>query len=152
MKLEDAIKQKTFSSPEERLAVNIFFTSNWLGAHNIGLMKQHDITPQQFNVLRILRGQKGNPISIYALPERMLDKQSNASRLVDKLEAKQLCEKRICPTDKRKAEVIITQKGLDLLASIDGPLKQTFVHMFQSLNAKEVQSLNDLLDKLRSTN
>jgi len=151
MKLEEAIKQKTFFSPEERLAVNIFYTANWLGSQNHDLFKSHDLTPQQFNVLRILRGQKGNPISIYALPERMLDKQSNASRLVDKLEAKKLCEKRICPTDKRKAEVVITEAGLVLLAAIDSPLKERHADACKSLSSNDLETLNHLLDKLRST-
>jgi DNA-binding MarR family transcriptional regulator len=151
MKLEDAIKQKSFPSQEERLAVNLFYTANWLGGHNSGLLKQHDLTPQQYNILRILRGQKGNPISVYELPERMLDKQSNASRLVDKLVAKSLCIKRECPTDKRKAEVLITEAGLALLAQLDEPMKQRFVSQVSALSSAEVETLNHLLDKLRST-
>ena len=128
--------------------LNLFYTSNWLSSKQSSFFKDLDITPQQYNVLRILRGQYPNPCSIKLIKERLIDRMSDASRIVDKLNIKKLLLRRECPNDRRSVDVIITEKGLDLLKSmdhIDDSAKQTF----KSLTPEEINILNDLLDKLR---
>lgn len=147
MKLEEEISQKKFKSEHHKALVNVLYTANWLDAIHSGKLKPHGITGQQFNILRILRGQYPKPASVKLLKERMLDKMSDVSRLVEKLRVKGLLERKICKDDRRNVDVIITQKGLDLLASLDhieDDLKQ-----FLSLNSEEAEQLNILLDKMR---
>lgn len=124
------------------------YTTNWLTSKQSSFFKDSDITTQQYNVLRILRGQYPNPCSIKLIKERMLDRMSDASRMVDKLHIKKLLLRRECPNDRRSVDVIITEKGLELLKSmdhVDDISKQTF----KSLTTAEINTLNDLLDKLR---
>lgn len=149
MKLEDEIKQNTpFKDEFTKLAVNILYTHGWLSNLHTEVLKEFCITEQQYNILRILRGQRPNPASINLLKERMLDKMSDASRLVDRLIAKELVERKTCPNDRRKAEVIITEKGLDLLKASD-KLEEEQKKIFKNLSHEEAKNLNDLLDKMR---
>ena len=149
MKLEEEIKQSTpFRDEYTKLAVNILYTHGWLINTYSNFLKKHSITTPQYNILRILRGQYPDPASISLLKERMLDKMSDASRLVDRLIVKGLVERKICPNDRRKAEVLITKKGLSLLKEldvIDNNLKTTL----GNLTEEEAKKLNTLLDKLR---
>lgn len=149
MKLEDAIKQKRFKSEEERLIINMVYTSGWLGAEQNRYFKQFGISSQQYNVLRILRGQQPKPASVSLIQDRMLDKMSNASRLIEKLKQKNLVKRSECPSDRRQVDVMITDEGLALLGEID---KHEY-HMNEicrSLTPKEMQQLNQLLDKFRN--
>lgn len=148
MKLEDEIKQKNFNSVYHKASINILFTASWLSTQTARILKPYSITPQQYNVLRILRGQNPNPASVGLIQERMLDKSSNASRLVDKLLEKKLIERKTCPEDRRQVDIRITQKGLDTLTELDG-LIQNMEKNFMKLNEKEAADLSDLLDKLR---
>lgn len=148
MKLEDEIHQKTFKSIQQKLLLNLVYTTNWLTSKQSSFFKDSDITPQQYNVLRILRGQYPNPCSIKLIKERMLDRMSDASRMVDKLNIKKLLLRRECPNDRRSVDVIITEKGLELLKSMD-QLDDISKQTFKSLSNEEITTLNDLLDKLR---
>ena len=148
MKLEEEIKQKKFRNEYHKLAVNIFYTHGWLANYFSAHLKKSDITGAQYTILRILRGQHPTPASINLLKERMLDKMSDASRLVERLLQKDLVERKICPGDRRKVEVIITQKGLNLLDELDKKDAE-FDDMFKKLNINEVSTVNELLDKLR---
>ena len=148
MKLEEEISQKHFRNEYHKAAVNVVYTFNWLNNQNVGFFKPLGITPQQFNILRILRGQHPNPATIKLIKERMLDKMSDASRIVEKLRIKGLVERNICSHDRRNVDVCITQKGLDLLAQID-LLDKEVDGRLSSLNEEEIKQLNDLLDKLR---
>jgi DNA-binding MarR family transcriptional regulator len=150
MKLEDAIKQSSFQNPHHKLVVNLMYTSSWLDVLHQQLMKPYGLTMQQYNVLRILRGQKGNPLSVNDLIARMIDKSSNASRLVDKLVEKELVVRRSCPSDRRQVDVSITPKGLELLQEIDGPIK-SLQNTVAGLSEEEATLMNELLDKLRAT-
>lgn len=114
MKLEDEIVQKNFRSEAHKLGVNIIFTFNWVDNFHSCLMKRYGLTSQQFNILRILRGQYPSPANIKLLRERMLDKMSDASRIVEKLRTKGFVERNTNESDRRACDVIITQKGLDL--------------------------------------
>ena len=148
MKLEEEISQKQFRNEYHKAAVNVVYTFNWLNNQNISFFKPLGITPQQFNILRILRGQHPKPATIKLIKERMLDKMSDASRIVEKLRVKGLVERNICSHDRRNVDVCITQKGLDVLAQIDA-LDNEIDGRLSSLNQNEIKQLNDLLDKLR---
>ena len=149
MKLEEEIKQSKFKNERQKLVLNLMFTSSWLGIRQIKFFRNYELSPQQFNVMRILRGQYPKPASINLLMDRMFDKTSNASRLVDKLELKQLVERKKCQSDKRKADVLITDKGLLLLETIDREVSN-FENTMLNIEDDEAKKLNELLDKMRS--
>jgi len=148
MSIEKDIKQANFKSPYSKAVVNILYTNNWLQSLQVEVFKPFDLTLQQYNVLRILRGQYPNPITVIAIIERMLDKMSNASRLVDKLLAKELVIRRLCPHDRRAVDVIITEKGLELLGKID-TLQSQWEDKLSGLTEIEALQLSNLLDKMR---
>ena len=148
MGLEKEINQKKFRNDSHKLGINIIYTFNWLNSYNVTLLKPFKITTQQFNVLRILRGQHPGTASIKLVRERMLDKMSDASRIVEKLRVKGYLERNICINDRRSCEVLITVKGLKLLDSIDKS-NHLFDEIFLTLNKSEIRQLNILLDKLR---
>lgn len=148
MKIEDEIKQKVFTNPQHRMTVNILFTASWLQTHHLRMLKPFGITPQQFNVLRILRGQHPGAASVSLIQERMLDRSSNASRLVDKLFAKKLVDRKTCPEDRRQVDIKITEAGLSLLAKMDEEMKKWDTTL-SGLTTEEATLLGDLLDKLR---
>ena len=148
MKIEDEIKQKKFKSEYQKLAVNLLFTHGWLTTFQKKLFENHDITNAQFNILRILRGQHPEPVSINILKERMLDKMSDTSRLVERLRVKGFVNRKICKEDRRKSDVKITDKGLKLLKSLDY-IDDSFANIFNNINKSEAKDLNNLLDKLR---
>lgn len=148
MKLEDEIQQKKFKSIEQKLMLNLIYTTNWLTSKQDSLFKDSGITVQQYNVLRILRGQYPNPCSIKLIKERMLDRMSDTSRIVDKLYTKKLLERNECPNDRRSVNVVISNQGLELLKSLDY-VDDLSKQNLKSLSEKEIDILNDLLDKLR---
>ncbi len=148
MKLEDAIKQPRFKSEVEKLSVNLLYTGSWYNAISLKTLKPFGISPQQYNILRILRGQYPKPATIQLIKERMLDEMSNVSRLVEKLRAKGLLERHTCPDDRRAVDVVITRQGLDLLTEI-APVLTKANSVLGALNETEARQLNALLDKLR---
>ncbi len=147
MELEKEINQTKFRNDAHKLAVNIVYTFNWLNSFHVSFLKPHDLTLQQFNVLRILRGQKDH-VSIKLIRERMLDKMSDASRIVEKLRVKNLVERNISSDDRRSCEVKITDKGLKILEKIDHENEKMDM-IFSTLTIDEQKRLSDLLDKLR---
>ena len=149
VKIEDAIQQKEFQNEYVKLAINLMYTSSSLNIHQQRYFRQFGLTVPQYNILRILRGQKENPIGVNNLSGRMIDQTSNTSRLVEKLRIKGLVDRQVCESDRRQAEVRITQKGLDLLEAIDVTISDVD-NLFTGLNKEEAAQLNDLLDKLRS--
>lgn len=149
MKLEDAIQQKRFKTEEERLIINLTYTLGWLSSEQSRFFKRFGISPQQYNVLRILRGQQPKPASVGLIQERMLDKMSNASRLIEKLKQKNLIKRSECSKDRRQVDVVITEHGTTLLNEIDG-LTAEMHAVCERLTADEKVTLNYLLDKLRN--
>ncbi len=147
MKLEKAIRQKKFQSEFQKALINIIYTHNYLISKMNPVFKQYGITRQQFNVLRILRGQHPEPATINLIKERMLDKMSDASRIVDRLKKKKLIEKTRNSIDKRAADIVISKKGLALLKTMD-PESDKFNKLI-TLSDREAASLNNLLDNLR---
>lgn len=146
--MEDEIQQKKFKSEFQKLAINLAYTYNWISYQNHIKFKNEDITPQQYNVLRILRGQHPNPCNLKLVKERMLDRMSDASRIIDKLKAKGFVERHECPNDRRNIDLLITEKGLELLKTLDY-VDDEFKNTFKNLSVAEVKQLNDLLDKAR---
>ncbi len=149
MQLEQAIQQSKFKSEYEKVIINLLYTSGWLQVHQQRFFKGFDISPQQYNVLRILRGQHPKSATVSLIQERMLDKESNASRLIEKLKQKGYVERNECPLDRRQADVIITKQGLKLLEEIDES-RDDIKTLTGTLNTKEAKELNQLLDKLRT--
>ncbi len=148
MSIEKEIKQKSFKSEYQKALINILYTAGWIEHLQTQFFKQWSISPQQYNVLRILRGQNFQPITVASIQDRMLDKMSNASRLVEKLKQKNLVERKECKADRRQVDIIITQKGLDLLAKIDDGMSQQEKFM-KNITKEEAVELNRILDKLR---
>ncbi|WP_367615722.1 MarR family winged helix-turn-helix transcriptional regulator [Pontibacter liquoris] len=148
MKIEEEIKQSAFQSEYQKAYINLVYTSGWLGQEQAALFKPYGLTLPQFNILRILRGQYPKPATVSLLIERMLDKTSNASRIVDKLEAKGLVTRKQCPEDRRTVDVLITDKGLALLEQMNGLEGGTRTGI-RNLTEQEAQELNRLLDKIR---
>ncbi|MBK6538280.1 MAG: MarR family transcriptional regulator [Ignavibacteria bacterium] len=148
MKIEDEIKQDKFKSEYQKLAINLIFTGNWINSSNAELLKPYKLTSQQYNLLRILRGQYPKPVTVNLLIERMLDKMSNASRIVDRLVKKNLVLRKSCPEDRRRVDIVITDKGMKLLDKIDLD-EDKWEKRFENLTAKEATELNNFLDRLR---
>jgi DNA-binding MarR family transcriptional regulator len=148
MKIEEEIRQRTFKDAYQKAYINLVFTAGWLEQRQAQAFKPFGLTLPQYNVLRILRGQHPQPATVNLLIERMLDKTSNASRIVDKLEAKELVTRQICPSNRRAVDIRITEAGLDLLRRMDdltGP--QTLG--LDNLTSEEATQLSNLLDKIR---
>lgn len=148
-KLSEILKSNAPLSVAKQTTLNILCTNNHLAEIYADFFKGYQISGQQYNVLRILRGQKGNPANLSTIQERMVHKNSNASRLVDKLLTKDLVARRQCQENRRKIELLITQKGLDLLAEIDPKLEDLEQIVLKQLTLEEAKTLNILLEKLR---
>jgi DNA-binding MarR family transcriptional regulator len=147
-KIEEAIKQSEFKDNFNKVVVNLLYTHSYLVSFQTAVLKPLDLSPEQYNVLRILRGHQGKPATIAAIQERMLNNMSNASRLVDKLKAKELVKREECPLNRRKVDVVITEKGLSLLDLLEPQItnmNKKAIH----LEDQEIALLNELLDKLR---
>lgn len=145
-RIEDEILQKKFTSIHQKAVINLIYTSNWLQNQQQKFFKSFGITGVQFNILRILKGQFPKSISGTEIKSRMLDKNPDVSRLLDRLATKKLISKKTCPNDKRASDVIITEQGIALLKEIDKTRKQDHV---LSLSPEEASFLSDLLDKSR---
>lgn len=149
MRLEKEIKQQKFKNEFNKAVINIIYTSGWLNTIITQRLKPFGISTQQFNILRILRGQHPKPATIQLIQERMLDKMSNASRLVEKLRVKKMLERKTCPEDRRAANVLITETGLEVLNKIE-ELDNSWDQNFNKLSDSDLEKLNKLLDSFRS--
>jgi DNA-binding MarR family transcriptional regulator len=149
MRIEEEIHQKEFISEKQKATINLIFTSSWLMNKHKDFFKGYGLTPQQFNVLRILRGQHPGTISTSEIKSRMLDKNSDASRIVDRLTLKALVTKTTCPNDRRLVDVGISKDGLNLLKQMDNKLNTLDNDL--GINETEAHQLNILLDKVRSS-
>ena len=148
MGIEQDINQTNFRNEYQKAAINIIYTFNWMTERTKAMFDKEDITPQQFNILRILRG-AGKPISTLQIRQRMLDKMSDTSRIVDRLLAKGLVKKNTCPGDKRLVDVSITDKGKKMLERMD-LLSPEMDALLSNLSDADAKLLNKLLDKIRS--
>jgi len=152
MKIEDVIKSTVTLDDSKKVILNIMFTQNVINDKFTEIMKPYDLSGEQYNVLRILRGQKGCPANMCIIQERMLAKNSNTTRLIDKLLLKDFVTREVCPNNRRKIEVLITQKGLDVLNELD-PFVLEHEQLFaKNLTQAELEQLNTLLEKYRTIN
>lgn len=149
MSIEKDIAQSKFRNEYQKSLVNFIFTHHWLNERMSRIFDREEITGQQFNILRILRG-AGKPLSTLQIRQRMLDRMSDTSRIVDRLILKGLVKKEICPADKRKVDVSITADGQKLLERLD-LIQDEIDGVFGKLDESEAQTLNKLLDKIRSS-
>ena len=134
-----------FQSPKQKAVINILYTANWVHSKQITFFKQFAISPQQFNVLRILRGAKA-PLKVQTIKKRMIERAPNATRLMDKLYSKGLIDRISCEHDRRVVHIVITSKGLHLLKVISQNMKEDTLG---NLDDEEASILSNLLDKIR---
>jgi DNA-binding MarR family transcriptional regulator len=149
MALEKEIHQTGFRNEHQKALLNIFYTYSFLVSQVNESFKRYDITRQQYNVLRILRGRYPNHVSVYTIRDRMLDKMSDASRIVERLRLKGLITRKSAEKDKRAAAVTITEQGLELLSVME-PETDRMDSLLMNLTEREVQQLNTLLDRIRN--
>ena len=149
MKIEDEIKSTIALDISKKIILNVLYTQNVINDNFNDILKPYDISGEQYNVLRILRGQKGSPANMFVIQERMLARTSNTTRLVDKLLLKNLVTRNVCPENRRKIEVLITQKGLDILNELDPKVIEHEKFFSNNLSSQEAEQLNSLLEKYR---
>jgi MarR family transcriptional regulator, 2-MHQ and catechol-resistance regulon repressor len=149
MGIEKDIHQEKFTSAKQKAMLNIMFSYGWVVERIRDFLASEDITHQQFNILRILRGSHPQPLSTLQIRERMLDKMSDTSRIVDRLIVKGLVKKGTCAKDKRLVDVTITDRGQKLLKKLDAHTNHIEAIM-GGLSEKDAEMLSSLLDKLRT--
>ena len=148
MSLENDIKQEKFPNEYEKATVNVLFTGSWLYNINSARLKKHGITPEQYNVLRILRGSHPKSLMLAEVTARMIDKNSNCTRLVEKLRLKGLLKREVCENSRRQVDIFITEKGLAILKKIDHE-SDSWLESLKNITKAEAQELSRILDKLR---
>jgi DNA-binding MarR family transcriptional regulator len=149
MGIEKDIHQQKFRNEYQKAGINLIYTFNWITERMKAFFDEYDITAQQFNILRILRGAQ-KPLSTLQIRERMLDKMSDTSRIVDRLLIKGLVKKTICEKDKRLVDITITKKGEKVLEKLD-ERNHELDAVLSNLSEEESKTLNHLLDKIRSS-
>ncbi len=147
MSIDKDILTANFRNEYHKALVNLLFTHSWASERTRLIFEKGDLTPQQYNILRILRGAK-QPLSTLQIRQRMIDKMSDTSRIVDRLIAKNLVKKTVCLKDKRLVDVIITEEGLSLLHSLEA-FEQEMDGIMGNLSDQEIRTLNQLLDRVR---
>lgn len=150
MKIEEEIKSTVELSLAKKVILNLSFTRTIVSDKFLEILKPYDLSGEQYNVLRILRGQKGKPANMSVIQERMISKNSNTTRLVDKLVIKELVIRKVCPSNKRKMEITITEKGKEILEILDPTIIEHENCLASNLTTKELEQLNNLLEKYRN--
>jgi len=147
MGIEQDIQQASFRNEFQKMGINLLFTANWLNEQIGKILSEEGVTQQQYNILRILRG-SATPLSTLKIRERMLDKMSDTSRIVDRLIAKELVVKNTCEKDKRLVDITLSPKGLDLVDQLD-QFNDRIDALLKGINASEAATMNQILDKIR---
>lgn len=150
MNIEQEIKSTIKLSITKKVILNITFTRNYLGDQFNDILKPYGISSEQYNVLRILRGQKGKPLNMQDIQERMVTKNSNTTRLIDKLLLKEMVQRNTCPNNRRKIEVNITENGINTLSELDPIVENHEKFLKEKLTSDELETLNNLLEKIRN--
>lgn len=148
--IEELIKTKPYKDPYQRAFINIIYTGSWLVSKLNQLMKPYGITEPQYNVLRILKGQHGKAMNLYEIQERMVQRMSNVSRLIDKLLEKGYVLRTERKENRRMVDISITEKGLKLIDDLEAPIQKTFKQFNDNLKKEEARQLAEWLDKLRN--
>jgi len=147
--IEELIKTKPIKDYYNRAAINIMYTGNWMQNMMNQTLKPHDLTEQQYNVLRILRGQKGATMNLYEIQDRMIQRMSNVSRLIDKLLDKGFVDRKECKENRRRVDIYITTKGLQILEDVEPAVRDVFKFINSNITKDEAKQLAELLDKIR---
>ncbi len=147
MKIENQIKQKEFTSVHHKAHINILYTSNWLKDRSQRIIKKFEITQQQYNVLRILKGRAGKSCSAQEIKEVMIDKRPDLTRLIDRLILKSLVTRQECEENRRKLDIMITEKGISLIKKIE-PLFKKMITDETVITDAEAIELSRILDKM----
>lgn len=150
MIIEEAIKQKQFQYPGQKAAINLLYSASWLGGEMKKALDPFDISWQQFNILRILKGQKEKPASLKLLTERMIDHTSNTSRLIDKLVKKEFVKRISCPKDRRQVDISLTDLGHQTVTNATQAMDKQMNFVFGHMNDDALLELSNLLDRLRT--
>lgn len=151
MSLESDIKQKTFSSIHQKMMLNVLYTAEWFNKELGTVFKSFEITNSQFNILRILAGSNPKPLSPGEIKEVMIFKSSDLTRLLDRLEKKELVDRILCPTNRRRIDVGITDKGLTLLGKINPAILEKTKKFYEGkISEEEANLVSDCLEKIRS--
>ena len=148
MGIEQDIQQSNFRNEFQKMGINLLFTANWLNEQISKMLSEEGVTQQQYNILRILRGST-TPLSTLKIRERMLDKMSDTSRIVDRLIAKELVVKSTCEKDKRLVDITLSPKGLILVDQLD-QFNDRIDALLKGINESEAQMMNQILDKIRN--
>jgi len=148
MEIEKEIQNAKFKDNYQKASINIIYTYNWLNSVIKSELEKSKITPQQYNILRILRGQHPKPATINIIKERMLDKMSDASRIVDRLVSKELVTRKVCERDRRAVDILISEKGLALLAEIKME-EAVNAKLKKNITEEQASQLSELLDAFR---
>lgn len=149
MKIEEALKSKSISNEFQKLYLNLAYTNIWMEEQVNIIFKTHGITSHQYNVLRILRGSVGQPLPAIEIQSRMIYRNSNVTRIIEKLLAKGYVDKKSNDLNRRKIEVTITDSGMDLLAKLDDVVMKLHNKLFTNINQEEAKAFNEVLDKIR---
>lgn len=149
MRLEDAVKVNQFRNESQKAIINLYYTNGLVSGQFKNILKPHGITPQQYNILRILKGQQPNPVRIGMVKERLIDRNADVTRLVERLIKKGLLNRKVCEEDRRQQHLEITSNGLSVLSTIEKDVID-FENATQRLSQEELQQFNALMDKLRS--
>lgn len=149
MKLESVLKTDKFRNEFHKASLEILFTGQWLYAEYNQLLKEYNLTEQQYNVLRILRGAGNDTMNLYEVQERMINPMSNATRLVDKLRQKGLLTRELCEDNRRKVEIRITETGKQLLSEIDPKVEEKEKSLFKNISSEDAQNLSKILYAIR---
>jgi DNA-binding MarR family transcriptional regulator len=150
MRIEEIIKSSVTMDDSKKVILNLMYTQTVIADKFYEILKPYDLSSEQYNVLRILRGQKGCPANMCLIQERMIAKNSNTTRLIDKLLLKELVTREVCPENRRKIEVLITSKGLNLLEELDPKVLEHEKSFAANLSEAEIEQLNNLLEKYRT--
>ncbi len=150
VRIEDEIKQPVFKNEHLKAHINVLFSAAWMNQITNQILKPYNLSWQQFNILRILKGQYPNPSTVKKLTERMIDKMSNASRLVDKLHKKDLIERMPYEKDRRKIHIYITELGLKTVNELSSKMEDQVTQRMKHISVEEARKLNHILDKMRN--
>jgi DNA-binding MarR family transcriptional regulator len=150
MDIQDILKVSKFRNEAFKAEVNLYYTSTWFNHQKALALKRHQLTLQQFNILRILKGQLNNPASVKLITERMIDSGSNVSRIIDRMLTKKLVERRECPNDRRQVEIRITETGLKVVEMASKTIGSVITRVMSKLTEEEIKSLNSIMDKIRT--
>ena len=151
VKTPQAIQMSSFASPQEQLALTVLHTASTMLNHHRALLKPYGITPEQFNILRILRGQQGHPLALRDISGRMIDRNSNTSRLVDKLIAKGLVRREPCPSDRRRVDIALTDEGDTLTAELKAVTDENMRSLQSVWTSENALKAIDILDAWNDT-